>query len=170
VLVATVAALAGDLVTFAVARVGGPVAVRRISRGQTPAQLAKVQDRFTRQGWQLVVVGRLVPAGRIPVLVAAGTLGYPWRRFVPAGLVACLLWAVAYAVLGVVSGGLFDNPLVASLAAAVLVLVVAGLSTWISSLVRKRRHPEEPPEPVDERISPDPTGPTDPAEPEEHAP
>ena len=66
------------------------------------------------RGWQLVVVGRLLPAGRIPVLLAAGALAYPWRRLLPAAAAGCLLWAVAYAVLGVVSGGLFDSPLLAT--------------------------------------------------------
>ncbi|GAA4549085.1 DedA family protein [Pseudonocardia xishanensis] len=137
--VATVGAVVGDLVTYAVARVGGGAALRFVSRGQSPEQLEKARARFTRYGWQVVVVGRLVPAGRIPTLVAAGTLGYSWRRMVPTALAACLLWAVAYALLGILSGGLFDNPLVASLVAAGLVLVVGAVSAGIASLVRRRR-------------------------------
>jgi membrane protein DedA with SNARE-associated domain len=80
-----------------------------------------------------------VPAGRIPVLLAAGTLGYPWRRLVPAALVACVVWAAAYAALGVLSGGLFDNPVVATLLAAVLVLVVGAAVSLLSAWRRRRR-------------------------------
>ena len=116
-LLAAVGALLGDLITFAVARFGGPAAVRWIARGQHPERLAQVREQFRAHGWLLVVVGRLLPAGRVPVLLAAGALAYPWRRLLPAPSCAAALWAVAYALLGVVTGGLFDDPLVASLVA-----------------------------------------------------
>lgn len=134
-LVSVVGALLGDLVTFAVARGGSAVAQRWVARGQSRDRIDEVRGRFARRGGLLVVIGRLVPAGRIPVLLAAGALGYPWRRLVPAALLACVLWAAAYAVLGVVSGGLFDSPLVATLVATALVFVVAG----ISALVARRK-------------------------------
>ena len=123
---ATAAALAGDLVTFAVGRAGSGLALRLVTRGQTPERLAAMRDRFAAHGGRLVVIGRLLPAGRIPVLLAAAALSYPWR---------CLLWAIAYAMLGVVSGGIFADPVVATLLATVLVLVVAG----VSALVARRR-------------------------------
>ncbi|KAA9165723.1 DedA family protein [Amycolatopsis acidicola] len=134
-LLATLGAAGGDLITFAIARLGGDAAVRWLARGQREDRLAGARERFRRKGWQLIVVGRLIPAGRIPVLLAAGAVSYPWRRLVPATLAACVLWAVAYALLGVVSGGIFDSPLIATLLAAVLVLAVTG----VVNLVAKRR-------------------------------
>jgi membrane protein DedA with SNARE-associated domain len=136
-LLATLGAFAGDVVTFAVARFGGPAAVRWVSRGQHADRLDEVREQFRAHGWQIVVVGRLLPAGRIPVLVAAGALAYPWRRLLPASFAAAALWAVAYALLGVVSGGIFDNPLVATLVATGLVLVVGLLSNLVAA--RRRR-------------------------------
>ncbi len=138
VLLATVAALVGDVVTFAAGRAGSGVALRVVSRGQTPERLAAMRERFATRGWQLVIVGRLIPAGRIPVLLAASALAYPWRRLLPAAAVGCLLWAIAYSVLGVVSGGIFDDPLIATLLATVLVLVVAAISA-LAGRLRKRR-------------------------------
>jgi membrane protein DedA with SNARE-associated domain len=88
VLLATLAAFAGDVLTYGVARLGSDAAIRFVSRGRTPEQLARARQRFAVHGWQLVVVGRLVPAGRIPALVAAGTLGYPWKRLLPSAFVA----------------------------------------------------------------------------------
>jgi membrane protein DedA with SNARE-associated domain len=140
--VATVAALLGDLVTFAVCRFGGPVAVRWVSRGQHAARIDEVREQFRRHGWQIIVVGRLLPAGRIPVLLAAGALAYPWRRLLPASALACLLWAAAYAALGVVSGGIFDSPLLATLAATVLILVVSVVVNL--AVPRRRRTPAGP--------------------------
>ena len=141
-LVATLAAWLGDLVTFAVCRFGGPAAVRRIARGQPPERVERIRAQFRRHGWQIVVVGRLLPAGRIPVLLAAGALAYPWRRLLPASLIASLLWAVAYALLGVLSGGIFDSPLLATLLATLLVLVVAALLQLAASRRRRSAHPQ----------------------------
>ncbi|WP_167760414.1 VTT domain-containing protein [Blastococcus sp. CT_GayMR16] len=138
VLVATAAALAGDLVTFAICRFGGPSAVRWIARGQHTERIDEVRDQFRRHGWQIIVVGRLLPAGRIPVLLAAGALAYPWRRLVPAATLAALLWAIAYALLGVLSGGIFDSPLLATLLATLLILVIGAVLNLVSA--RRRRH------------------------------
>ncbi|GAA3222983.1 VTT domain-containing protein [Pseudonocardia petroleophila] len=131
-LLSVAGALIGDLVTFGVAKAGSAAAQRWVARGQSRDRLDEVRGQFATRGALLVVVGRLLPAGRIPVLLAAGALDYPWRRLVPAALAACVLWAVAYAVLGVVSGGLFDSPVVATLVATGLVFAVAGISALVS--------------------------------------
>ncbi|MBW0106633.1 DedA family protein, partial [Pseudonocardia sp. KRD291] len=127
-LISAVAALAGDLVTFAVARAGSETVVGWLTRGQTPEKLERMRATFARRGWLVVMVGRIVPAGRIPVLLAAAAMDLTWRRLVPATAVGAVFWALLYGVLGVATGGLFDSPMVAALVATVLVLVVAGVS------------------------------------------
>lgn len=143
VVVSTVGALIGDLVTFGAGRGGRGTLTRWFERRQSEEKLASARARFVRRGWLLVVIGRLVPAGRVPVLLAAGALDYPWRRLTLAATGACLLWAVAYAALGVVSGGLFDNPVVATVIATLLILiltlVIASISKW-----RERHHARTP--------------------------
>jgi membrane protein DedA with SNARE-associated domain len=150
VLVATLGALIGDLVTFAICRFGGPTAVRWVARGQHAERIEEVRGQFRDHGWQIIVVGRLLPAGRIPVLVAAGALAYPWRRLVPAATAACLLWAIAYSLIGILSGGLFDNPLIATLLAAVLILIIGGLLNLVSARRRKRKAQREKEQPEKE--------------------
>lgn len=142
-LLATLAAAIGDTATFAIARLGSDAAIRWLARGQRPDRLVSAQERFDRRGWQLVVIGRLVPAGRIPVLLAAGAVSYPWRRLLPATLGACVLWSVAYALLGVLSGGIFDSPLIATLLAAVLVLLVTVVLNLVARWRRDRTTPEK---------------------------
>jgi membrane protein DedA with SNARE-associated domain len=144
VLVATLGAWVGDVVTFAICRFGGPSAVHWISRGQHTERIEEVRDQFRRHGWQIIVVGRLLPAGRIPVLLAAGALAYPWRRLVPAATVAALLWAIAYAALGVLSGGIFDSPLLATLLATLLILLVGAVLNLIGNRRRRSATPSEP--------------------------
>jgi membrane protein DedA with SNARE-associated domain len=142
VLLSMVAALIGDLITFAAGRGGSGVLTRFFERRQSAEKLATARNAFTKRGWQLVVLGRITPAGRIPVLLAAGALAYPWRRLVPAAIGACLLWAIAYGALGVLSGGLFDSPLVATLIATALVLVVTATSALVAR-ARTRRSERE---------------------------
>jgi len=132
-------ALLGDFATFAVAHAGSSVAQRWVTGRQSPERLAAARAQFERRGGLLIVVGRLVPAGRIPVLLAAGALEYPWRRLVPAAVLGCVLWAIAYAALGVLSGGLFDDPVLATVLAALLVLLLAGLGSLVSTWRRRRR-------------------------------
>jgi membrane protein DedA with SNARE-associated domain len=163
VLVAALGAFLGDVITFTLCRFGGPAAVGWVSRGQHADRIDEVREQFRRHGWQIVVVGRLLPAGRIPVLLAAGALAYPWRRLLPASFAAALLWAVAYALLGAVSGGIFDSPLIATLIATLLVLLVGVLLNLVSAHRRKKRPPAvsrdhvravsraKPPEDVDVR-------------------
>lgn len=139
VLLAMAGALVGDLVTFGAGRGGRGPLTRFFERRQSVEKLTAARERFVQRGWVLVVIGRMVPAGRIPVLLAAGALDYPWRRLVPAAAGACLLWAVAYALLGVVSGGLFDNPLVATLIATTLILAVTVLVGLVSRHRERRR-------------------------------
>lgn len=139
VALSTAGALLGDLITFGAGRGGRGTLVRWFERRQSAEKLAAARERFGRRGWLLVVIGRMVPAGRIPVLLAAGALDYPWRRLVPAAAGACLLWAAAYAALGVVSGGLFDDPVVATLIATLLILVVAAVAGLVSRLRGRRK-------------------------------
>ncbi|OLS96319.1 hypothetical protein BJF90_11185 [Pseudonocardia sp. CNS-004] len=138
-LLSVLGALLGDLVTFAFAHAGSSAAQRWVTGRQSPERLAAARAQFQRRGGVLIVIGRLMPAGRIPVLLAAGALEYPWRRLVPAAVLGCILWAIAYAVLGVLSGGLFDDPVVATLLAALLVLVVALVGSLVSAWRRRRR-------------------------------
>jgi membrane protein DedA with SNARE-associated domain len=142
---AVAGAVIGDLVTFAVCRFGGPRALAWIARRQDPERVQQVRDQFRAHGWQIIVIGRLLPAGRIPVLLAAGALAYPWRRLVPATVLAATLWASAYAALGVLSGGIFDSPLIATLLATLLVLVVGGVLNLVGSRRRRGEDDAAPP-------------------------
>jgi membrane protein DedA with SNARE-associated domain len=156
VLLATLGAFTGDVVTFSICRFGGPSAVRWVARGQHADRIEEVREQFHRHGWQIIVVGRLLPAGRIPVLLAAGALAYPWRRLLPASFAAALIWAVAYTLLGVVSGGIFDSPLIATLIATLLVLLV-GLVLNLISGHRKRHSTAVPRDGPEDDAPPAPT-------------
>ena len=50
-LVATLAAFAGDVTTFALCRFGGPAAVRWVARGQHADRIEEVRGQFREHGW-----------------------------------------------------------------------------------------------------------------------
>ena len=135
VLLSAVAAFAGDVTVYALARLGSAPIKRWVTRGHQVERLDRIERQFATRGWLIIVIGRLLPAGRIPALIGAAALDYPWRRLLPAVGVACLLWSGLYCVLGVVSGGIFDSPL----EAVILVVVLTLLVTGIMHLIEKRR-------------------------------
>jgi len=110
VILAAVAAYVGDCVTFALCRGGSRPVIRWLGWDQDTKGLVKARQRLEDHGVQALIVARLVPAGRIPVIMAAGVVDYPWNRFLPGGAVAALVWAMAYATLGLVGGTVFVEP------------------------------------------------------------
>lgn len=135
VLLAAASAFAGDVVTFSVCRSQGSRAVTWLAARHDSERLEWARNQMTRHAWRFLIVGRILPAGRIPVLLAAGSLRYPWKAFLPAGATAALIWAGMYGGVGIVGGALFDSPLVAVAAAVVL----AALVTAVPALYRRLR-------------------------------
>jgi membrane protein DedA with SNARE-associated domain len=124
-------AYAGDLVMYAMCRIGGEQLARRLRWLRDEEHLAAVKERLRRSQIPVLLVSRLLPGGRVPVLLAAAFLGLPWRTFVVANLPACVLWSVVYAGIGVVGGSIFPQPWQGVIAAVLLVvLITQGLNWW----------------------------------------
>jgi membrane protein DedA with SNARE-associated domain len=124
-------AYAGDLVMYAMCRVGGEQLARRLRWLRDEEHLAAVKERLHRSQVPVLLVSRLIPAGRVPVLLAAAFLGLSWRTFVIANLPACALWATVYAGIGVAGGSIFPEPWQSVLAAVVLILIVNQTISWV---------------------------------------
>lgn len=128
-------AYAGDLVMYAMCRKGGEKLARRLRWLRDEEHLSVVKDKLSRSQVPVLLVSRLLPGGRVPVLLAAAFLGLPWRTFVVANLPACLLWSAVYAGIGVAGGSIFPEPWQGVIAAIILVLLV----TQTISLVNRWR-------------------------------
>jgi membrane protein DedA with SNARE-associated domain len=128
-------AYAGDLVMYAMCRAGGEQLARRLHWLRDEEHLAAVKERLLASQIPVLLVSRLIPGGRVPVLLAAAFLGLPWRTFVIANLPACVLWAVVYAAIGVAGGSIFPEPWQGVVAAVLLILII----NQTISLVNKRR-------------------------------
>jgi membrane protein DedA with SNARE-associated domain len=129
--VAAVAAYLGDVATFALTRFGGPRVVDLVGRRVDTAAVDRMTHKLADRGGRLLVISRLIPAGRIPVLLAAGVAEFPWRTFLPWQALGALLWALAYGLLGLAGSGLFANPYVATgIALGLVLLVQLGQYSW----------------------------------------
>ncbi|WP_107469620.1 DedA family protein [Streptomyces mangrovisoli] len=94
-------------------------------------RLEQAQEKLAEHGVAVLVLSRLVPAGRIPVMLACLMARWPLRRFARGNLPACVAWAVTYQLIGILGGSLFPEPWEGVVAAiALTVLVGAAPSAW----------------------------------------
>ena len=123
-------AYVGDLVMYAMCRLGGEKLARRLRWLRDEEHLASVKTRLEKNPLPVLLVSRLIPGGRVPVLLAAAFLGLSWRTFVMANLPACGLWATVYAGVGVAGGSIFPEPWEGVLAAVILILLINQTLSW----------------------------------------
>lgn len=84
-------------------------------RDRAPEErLAQAQDKLADHGVMVLVLSRLVPAGRIPVMLACLMARMPLRQFARGDVPACLAWALTYQLIGILGGSLFSEPWEAS--------------------------------------------------------
>ncbi|MFF9063226.1 DedA family protein [Streptomyces sp. NPDC014882] len=97
-------------------------------RSRAPEErLARAQEKLADHSTAVLVLSRLVPAGRIPVMLACLMAEWPLRRFARGDLPACLAWAVTYQLIGILGGSLFPEPWEGVVAAVALTLVIGAV-------------------------------------------
>ena len=135
-LTASLAAFCGDAALYGLGRRGmrsrnGSRWLEAIRSRAPEERLAQAQEKLADHGTTVLVLSRLVPAGRIPVMLACLLADWPLRRFVRGNLPACLAWALAYALIGILGGSLFPEPWQGVVAAVALtVLISTAPSLW----------------------------------------
>ncbi|WP_167738742.1 DedA family protein [Streptomyces prasinopilosus] len=133
---AALAAFLGDVALYWLGRRGmrsrnGSRWLEAIRARAPEDRLAQAQGKLADHDVTVLVLSRLVPAGRLPVMLACLIAEWPVRRFVRGNLPACLAWAATYQLIGVLGGSLFDEPWQGVLAAIVLtVLISVAPGVW----------------------------------------
>ncbi|NGO48607.1 DedA family protein [Streptomyces ureilyticus] len=134
--VASVAAFLGDVALYWLGKRGmgsknGSRWLQALRDRAPEDRLKQAQERLDTHGVTVLVVSRLIPAGRIPVMLACLMARMPMRQFVRGDVPACLAWAVTYQLIGILGGSLFKEPWEGVVAAVVLTLVISGApSVW----------------------------------------
>lgn len=146
VAVGAAGAYIGDLATYAVLRLAGDRLTSRLHWLQEDRQ-AEALEQFRRaiatNELRTLLLSRLVPGGRIPVLVAAALGGYSLRRYAVADIAAAALWAVVYAAIGIAGRSVFPEPWQGAVAAIVLVVVISLAGSWWQRRQRAKRSRED---------------------------
>ncbi|MFJ8130239.1 DedA family protein [Streptomyces hydrogenans] len=135
-LVASAAAFLGDLALYWLGQRGvrsrnGSRRLDALRSRVTPDRLAHAQERLDSHQVSVLVLSRLVPAGRIPVMLACLLARMPLRRFARGDAAACLAWAATYQLIGVLGGSLFPEPWQGVVAAVGLTLLISAVpAVW----------------------------------------
>ncbi|WP_329137982.1 VTT domain-containing protein [Streptomyces sp. NBC_01476] len=151
--VASFAAFLGDVALYwlglrGVRSRGGSRWLHRLQDRVDPGTLAKAERQLDEHGAAVLVLSRLIPAGRLPVMVACLLGEMPLRRFVRGDIVACLAWAAAYQVIGVVGGSLFPEPWQGVALAVGLTFAIAAGPTVVRRLRGDAAGSDAPHDPV----------------------
>ncbi|MER6995668.1 VTT domain-containing protein [Streptomyces sp. NPDC000410] len=131
-LVAALAAFLGDVSLYWLGQRGvgsknGSKWLERLRERAAPDRLARAQRALDEHGSAVLVLSRLIPAGRTPVMLACLLARMPLARFARADAPACLAWAATYQLIGILGGSLFDEPWEGVVAAVALTVVISGL-------------------------------------------
>ncbi|MER7516657.1 VTT domain-containing protein [Streptomyces sp. NPDC126499] len=145
-LVASFGAFLGDLALYWLGRRGvrsrnGSRWLAALRGRAAPERLAHARERLETHQVSVLVLSRLVPAGRIPVMLACLLAGMPPRRFARGDLPACLAWAATYQLIGILGGSLFPEPWQGVVAAVALTVLISA----VPSLWRRLRGPHGEP-------------------------
>ncbi|MFE9608857.1 DedA family protein [Streptomyces sp. NPDC006012] len=109
--IAVVAAVLGDNVSYAIGRYGGQRLVTRYGRYVllTPERVAKASGFFTRHGGKVITIARFVEGLRQANGIIAGLSGMPWHRFLLFNTLGAVLWVGAWVTLGYLAGNHIDT-------------------------------------------------------------
>lgn len=131
----------GDFVTYAALRKAGVPLAQRLGwlKADDPAHaLQVIRERLEGSEVRALLLSRLIPGGRIPVLLAAALGGYPLVRFASANVAAAVLWSTAYASIGIAGTAAVPNPTVAL---AIVIIGALLLSVLPGAIKRFRKQP-----------------------------
>lgn len=145
-LVGGAGAYVGDLVTYAALSAAGAPLARRVGwldDGDADNRLHQLRESIEEHELRTLLVSRLVPGGRVPVLLGAALTGYPWYRFASAAVGAALLWATCYSLIGILGERIFAG----TTTAIVVVMLTALLFSVVPGLVKRVVHRVRQPAP-----------------------
>lgn len=147
VAIGALAALVGDMVLFWLCSL--PVGARLLAwlrRRTSPALLERYHRQLDQHGVGVLILSRLIPAGRIPIMVATLVLGVTWRWYLAGDAVAAVAWAVTYAAIGVLSGSLFDEQW-KGIALAIGLVILVSIGPSVFRALRRKQTAASPPAP-----------------------
>ena len=138
-LITWVCSVLGDTILLLEARLGAGFIRPRLERSKLAARVRQAERALSQNSFNAIVTGRLIPGGRTPVIAALGLSRYPIRRFLPATMFACGLWAGIYSAIGTIGGKVAHHPVWATVVAVSFAVCMGLLMTQIRRFLHWRR-------------------------------
>ena len=139
-LIATVGAVTGDNIGFAIGHHYGRGFLLRVGRFVflTPKRLERMENYFQSHGNKTILVARFITGLRVFAALLAGASKMPWRVFVVYNVAGAVLWSIVITSLGYLFGA--SLPLLVkwvgrSGTILLIVAIVIAVVVW-----RVRRH------------------------------
>jgi membrane-associated protein len=133
-------AIVGDNVSFWAGNTLGERIVEKVFTGKRKRYVDRAQHMLDERGGYLIIIARFIPGGRTAATFAAGTLEWPWLRFMKFDVPAGAIWGVYASLLGYFGGKAFEkSPLKGFLLAFGIALLITGVVEVIRWYRKRKR-------------------------------
>jgi membrane-associated protein len=141
ILFAAAGAFAGDNIAYWLGkRFGQRITDRFFTSEKSQQRVEWAHRQVDERGGELIVIARFIPGGRTVVTLSAGTLEYPYRKFVLFDAIAASTWGSYAALLGYFGGSAFeDQPWKGLLLAFAIAFAVTGAVELVRWYLKRRR-------------------------------
>jgi len=141
ILFAAAGAFAGDNIAYWLGkRFGQRITDRFFTSEKSQQRVEWAHRQVEERGGELIVIARFIPGGRTVVTLSAGTLEYPYRKFVLFDAIAASTWGSYAALLGYFGGSAFeDQPWKGLLLAFAIAFAVTGAVELVRWYLKRRR-------------------------------
>ncbi len=141
ILFAAAGAFAGDNIAYWLGhRYGRRINDRFFTSEKARERVEWAHRQVEERGGELIVIARFIPAGRTVVTLSAGTLEYPYRKFILFDAIAAFTWASYAALLGYLGGQAFESqPWKGLLLAFAIAFAVTGAVELVRWYLKRRR-------------------------------
>ncbi len=146
ILAASGGALLGDNISYLLGHLLGERTVKRWFKSERSQRgFLWAERQLDERGTYLIIIARFIPGGRTAMTFAAGYVPtFPWRRFIVADVIACLIWGSYTALLGYFGGKAFEqHPERGLLAAFLIAISIAGTIELVRHLRARGRAVKE---------------------------
>lgn len=152
IVAASVGAILGDNISYGLGSWLGERTVKNVFKGERSRKaFLWAEHQLEERGTYLIVIARFIPGGRTATTFAAGYIKtFPYRRFLPADILAGAIWGTYTGCLGYFGGKTFEEqPWKGLVLAFVIAIAIAGGIELVRHLRQRRRDGGGRPAPAD---------------------
>jgi len=147
IVAASTGAIIGDNISYGLGRWLGERTVKNVFKGERSRKaFLWAEKQLEERGTYLIVIARFIPGGRTATTFSAGYVeAFPYRRFLPADILAGIIWGTYTGCLGYFGGKTFEEqPWKGLVLAFAIAIAIAGAIELVRHLRQRRRGGGDP--------------------------